>query len=104
MATGNDAMTRPSVALQTYRERILQIARAHGASNVRVFGSAARETDREGSDLDLLVDLDERATLFTLAGLEQALNELLGVPVDVRTPAEISRYIRDRVLAEARPL
>jgi predicted nucleotidyltransferase len=48
--------------------------------------------------------VDERATLFTLAGLEQALNELLGVPVDVRTPAEISRYIRDRVLAEARPL
>jgi uncharacterized protein len=97
-------MTRPSVALQAYRERILQIARAHGASNVRVFGSAAKGADREGSDLDLLVDVDERATLFTLAGLEHALNELLGVSVDVRTPAEISRYIRDRVLAEARPL
>jgi predicted nucleotidyltransferase len=97
-------MTRPSVALQTNRERILQLARAHGASNVRVFGSAARGTDREGSDVDLLVDVDERATLFTLAGLEQALSELLGLPVDVRTPEEISRYIRDRVLAEARPL
>jgi uncharacterized protein len=99
-----DVMTRPSVALQAHRERILQIARAHGARNVRVFGSAARGTDREGSDVDLLVDVDEGATLFTLTGLEQALNELLGVPVDVRTPAEISRYIRDRVLAEARPL
>ena len=97
-------MTRPSVALQTYRERILQLARAHGASNVRVFGSAARGTDREGSDVDFLVDVDERATLFTLTGLEQALSELLGIPVDVRTPEEISRYIRDRVLAEARPL
>lgn len=97
-------MPRPSVTLHSHRERILQIAQAHGASNVRVFGSAARGTDREGSDVDLLVDLDERATLFTLAGLEQALNELLGVPVDVRTPAEISRYIRDRVLTEARPL
>jgi len=97
-------MTRPSVALQTNRERILQLARAHGASNVRVFGSAARGTDHEGSDVDLLVDVDERATLFTLAGLEQALSELLGLPVDVRTPEEISRYIRDRVLAEARPL
>jgi len=97
-------MTRPSVALQTYRERILQLARAHGASNVRVFGSASRGTDREDSDVDLLVDVDDRATLFTLTGLEQALSELLGIPVDVRTPAEISRHIRDRVLAQARPL
>jgi len=97
-------MTRPSVALATYRERILQLARVHGASNVRVFGSIARGTDREGSDIDLLVDVDERATLFTLTDLEQALSSLVGLPVDVRTPAEISRYIRDRVLAEARPL
>jgi predicted nucleotidyltransferase len=71
---------------------------------VRVFGSAARGADREGSDLDLLVDVDERATLFTLAGLQEELSRLLGLPVDVRTPQEISRYIRERVLAEARPL
>ncbi|MGH8722135.1 MAG: nucleotidyltransferase family protein, partial [Burkholderiales bacterium] len=77
-------MTRPPVALETYRERILQLARAHGARNVRVFGSAARGTDREGSDVDLLVDVDESATLFTLTGLEQELSELLGLPVDVR--------------------
>lgn len=97
-------MTRPSIALQAHREQILQLARAHGASNVRVFGSAARGTDREGSDLDLLVDVDERATLFTLTGLEQALRELLGITVDVRTANEISRYVRERVVAEARPL
>jgi hypothetical protein len=97
-------MTRPSAALEANRERILELARAHGARNVRVFGSAARGTDREGSDVDLLVDVDERATLFTLAGLQQELSRLLGVPVDVRTPAEISRYIRERVLSEARPL
>ena len=97
-------MTRPSSALNAYRERVLEIARAHGASNVRVFGSAARGTDREDSDIDLLVDVDERVTLFTLADLEEALRLLLGVQVDVRTPAEISHYIRDRVLAEARPL
>ncbi len=87
-----------------HRERVLAIAREFGATNVRVFGSAARGTDREDSDIDLLVDMDDRATLFTLTGFEQALSDLLGVRVDIRTPAEISRYIRDRVLAEARPL
>lgn len=97
-------MTLPSEAIRTHRERVLEIARAHGARNVRVFGSVARGADRDGSDVDLLVDVDQTVTMFTLAGLEQALGTLLDVRVDVRTPAEISRYIRDRVLAEARPL
>ena len=97
-------MALPSVALRTHRDRVLEIARAHGAGNVRVFGSVAHGADNDGSDVDLLVDVDASVTIFTLAGLEQALRELLGVRVDVRTPAEISRYIRDRVLAEARPL
>lgn len=97
-------MPRPSVTLMGHRERVLEIAREYGASNVRVFGSAARGTDHEGSDIDLLVDMDDRATFFTLTGFEQELCGLLGVRVDIRTPAEISHYIRDRVLAEARPL
>ena len=97
-------MAQPSTALKANRERVLEIARAHGARNVRVFGSVARGTDREGSDVDLLVDVDASVTLFTLTGLEQALRELLGVGVDVRTPGEISHFVRERVLAEARPL
>lgn len=97
-------MTRPSSALAVHRDQVLALARAHGARNVRVFGSVARGMDRETSDLDLLVDADATVTLFSLAGLELALAQLLGVRVEVRTPAEISRHIRDRVLAEARPL
>ena len=97
-------MARPALALKQYRDQVIEIARAHGARNVRVFGSVAHGADRDGSDLDLLVDVDESVSLFTLEGLEQALRELLGVQVEVRTPAEISRYIRDRVLADAQPL
>jgi predicted nucleotidyltransferase len=97
-------MAKPSNSLKANRERVLEISSAHGARNVRVFGSVAHAIDREGSDIDLLVDVEEGVTLFTLAGLEQALRDLLGVRVDVRTPAEISRYVRERVLSEARPL
>ena len=97
-------MARPSFFLKQHRDQVLEIARAHGARNVRVFGSVAHDADHEGSDVDLLVDVDDSVSLLTLAGLEQALRELLGVRVDVRTPAEISRYIRDRVLADAQPL
>jgi len=98
------AMTRPSTLLTAHRHRVIEIAREHGAHNVRVFGSVAQGTDREGSDVDLLVDVDEGVSLFTMTGLELALRDLLGVEVDVRTPGEISHYIREKVLAEARPL
>ena len=97
-------MAQPSIALRNHRDRVLEIARTYRVRNVRVFGSVAHGTDRDGSDVDLLVDVDDTATLFTLAELEQVLRDLLGVAVDVRTPAEISHYIRDRVLAEAQPL
>lgn len=97
-------MARPSLLLNTHRDRVIEIAREHGARNVRVFGSVAHGTDKEGSDVDLLVDVDSGVSLFTMTGLELALRDLLGVDVDVRTPAEISHYIRDKVLAEARPL
>jgi uncharacterized protein len=57
----------------------------HRVSNPRVFGSALHGTDREGSDLDLLVDTLPGATLFDLGGLQAELEGLLGVPVDVLT-------------------
>ena len=74
------------------------------ASNPRVFGSALHGTDRDGSDLDLLVDALPGATLFDLGGLQMELEEILGVPVDVLTPGDLPAKFRDRVLAEAVPV
>jgi predicted nucleotidyltransferase len=96
--------SRPSNALDRHRARIEALADAYGVTNIRVFGSTARGADHEGSDLDLLVDPSPDTTLFDLAALQDALEELTGVRVDLRTPAEISVHIRARVLGEARPL
>jgi len=85
------------------RAEILRLAEAHGARNVRVFGSVVRADNREDSDVDLLVEFDRGKTLFDLIGLKLDLEDLLGVSVDVVTPNSL-RYIRDRVLAEALPL
>lgn len=41
---------KPSEVLATHRDKLLAIAAAHGASNLRVFGSVAKGADREGSD------------------------------------------------------
>ncbi len=83
------------------REEILAIARRHGASNVRVFGSVARGEADEKSDIDLLVDLDAGRSLFDLGALVMELNESIGRHVDVVTESGIRSRIRDRIVAEA---
>jgi predicted nucleotidyltransferase len=95
---------RPSEALAAHRDVIRQVVLANRASNPRIFGSVAKGEDTEGSDLDLLVDGTEDMSLFDLARIEIRLSEILGVPVEVRTPFEISSRYRDAVLSEARPL
>jgi hypothetical protein len=95
---------RPSEALAAHRDVIRQVVLANRASNPRIFGSVAKGEDTEGSDLDLLVDGTEDTSLFDLARIEIRLSEILGVPVEVRTPFEISSRYRDAVLSEARPL
>jgi predicted nucleotidyltransferase len=98
------AIMRPSEALATQRERILAIAAAHGASNLRVFGSVANGADKEGSDIDLLVDIAPGISLFEYIGLQLDMQEALGFKVDLCTEEELHPKLRARILAEARPL
>ena len=48
-----------------------------------VFGSVARGEEHEDSDIDLLVEFDEGASLFDQVRIGQSLSELLGRRVDV---------------------
>lgn len=89
------------MAIQEVREDIRRIASAHGAGNVRVFGSTGRGEQGASSDLDLLVDMAEGRSLFDLIALSRDLEESLRVEVDVVTEAGLSPYMRDRILDEA---
>ena len=73
-------------------------------ANLRVFGSVLHGTDRDGSDLDLLVDTLPGATLLDLGGLQDDLELLLGVHVDLVTPGDLPPKFRAKVLAEAQPV
>lgn len=90
--------------LRQKRNDILRIAEQYGARNLRVFGSVARGDDRAHSDVDLVVDMDLDRSLLDIVGLGQALEELLDRRVDVLTGASLHPALRDRILAESRPL
>jgi hypothetical protein len=90
--------------LRLERARILQAAVEHGARNVRVFGSVARGEERGASDVDLLVDLAPGRTLLDLIGLRLALEDLLGIAVDVTTLDMLKPAVQEAVRREAVPL
>jgi uncharacterized protein len=86
------------------RQVILAESREHGAKNVRIFGSFARGTQKKTSDIDLLVEMDDGRTLLDLIALERSLGRRLGRRIDIITERSLSPHLRERVLAEARPL
>ena len=95
---------KPSEALERHREAVRRIVKRHHAANARVFGSVLIGQDQEGSDLDLLVDPSPEMTLLDVGAIRHELRELLGVKVDVLTPAALPESFRQGVLSEARPV
>lgn len=93
---------RPSALLDQHRDAIRAAVARHRTANPRVFGSVARGTDDDKSDLDLLVDTLPGTTLFDLGGLQAELEDLLGIKVDLATPGDLSKFFRARVLDEAK--
>lgn len=77
---------RPSIAQQTHREAIREIALRHRVRNVRVFGSVLHGKDTEDSDLDLLVEPTPETTLMDIARIQVEVAKLLNVSVDILTP------------------
>lgn len=97
-------MTPETPPLSLHRPAILRIARKHGARNVRIFGSVARNEADTDSDIDFLVDMEPGRSLFDLGGLLMDLQELLRCKVDVVTEKGLRERIRNNVLREAKPL
>jgi predicted nucleotidyltransferase len=93
---------RPSQALENHRQAIVQTVESHNARNPRVFGSVVYGTDREDSDLDILIDPTPDTSLFDIGAIRRKLKSLLGIEVDVVTPNALPDSFRDRVLLEAK--
>ena len=101
------ATTGPTLdQVKARRREILRIAAAHGTGNVRVFGSVARGTANEQSDVDLLVDFEHRAPddfgyYGILYEVQEAIQRLLGREVHVVHLENRSTPRARRILREA---
>ncbi len=66
----------------------------YSPSLVGIFGSYARNEQTISSDIDILIDFEQKVTLLDLIGLEQELSELLGIKVDLVTVKSVNEQLR----------
>ena len=85
------------------KEEIKRFCRKHHIRRLSLFGSALRDDFTEESDLDILVEFQSGYVVgfLRMAGIETELSTILKRKVDLRTPAELSRYFRQEVLDSA---
>ena len=86
--------------VRAHRDEIVRVGERFGVRNIRVFGSVARGTSHQDSDLDLLIDVDPGHGYFDMAGFALEIEELLGVFTQVATVGGLKTRIRDRVLGQ----
>lgn len=92
-----------SLSIDIPQEQIALFCRRNHIRRLSIFGSALHSDFGDESDLDVLVEFVPGHTpgLFGIARMERELSEIIGRPVDLRTPEDLSRYFRKEVLREA---
>jgi predicted nucleotidyltransferase len=87
--------------LRRRRPVLLATAARWGAHHLRVFGSVARESSGDASDVDVIARFDADRSLLDLGGLKADLEEILGCPVDVLSEAGLRPDFRAAIFREA---
>jgi len=86
------------------KDKITTFCSRNHIRKLAIFGSVLRDDFRPDSDIDVLVEFEPDAAIgfFELYDIEQELSALFGGrKVDINTPQCLSKYFRDKVLAEA---
>ncbi len=74
----------------------------HHIRRLSLFGSVLRDDFGADSDIDVLIEFEPgHVPGLAFFAMEAELSEILGRKVELSTPAFLSRYIRDSVLANA---
>lgn len=105
MKTTGESPAQAQRFAEILRERRDELSQRYGVKTLGIFGSYARGEQRRHSDLDVLVEFDDRViTLFHIVNLEEELSRLLGVKVDLVERQALKPSIRRHVLQEVIPV
>jgi hypothetical protein len=86
-------------------DKIVEFCKKNHIRKLSLFGSVLRDDFTPASDVDVLVEFEEGKTPgWAFFGMQDELSEVLGRKVDLNTAQDLSKYFREEVLEEARPL
>jgi predicted nucleotidyltransferase len=87
------------------RDALASFCARNHIRKLSLFGSVLTSRFGNRSDIDMLVEFEPGLVpgLLDIAGMEIELSAMLGRKVDLRTPAELSAYFRNEVVAAAIP-
>jgi hypothetical protein len=88
------------VDIEDIKKNILPVLKKYGVKKAGIFGSVVRGEDTEKSDIDILVEIEDRMSLLEFAGLKLELEEVLGRKVDLGEYSIIKPIIREQILKE----
>src|SRR3990172_4449808 len=83
--------------IQRHKE---DLRKKYGVKEIGIFGSYVKGDQSEGSDLDILVELEKPIGFVKFIRLENDFSHLLGVKVDLVTKNALKPYIGKQILKE----
>ncbi|MEX0646969.1 MAG: nucleotidyltransferase family protein [Balneolaceae bacterium] len=89
--------------LENIKKKIRPILKKYGIKKAGIFGSSARG-DAVVNDLDLLVKIDKKISLLEFIGIQQELEDNLGMKVDLVEYDAIKPALKDDILREEEPV
>jgi len=89
--------------LENIKLKIKPILKKYGISKAGIFGSSARG-ESVVNDLDLLVKIDKKISLLEFIGIQQELEDELGMKVDLVEYDAIKPALKDDILREEEPV
>ncbi|NER99032.1 MAG: nucleotidyltransferase family protein [Symploca sp. SIO1B1] len=95
-------MRQKTLPISLSQEAIKQFCKRHAIRKLSLFGSVLRDDFTKESDVDVLVEFEPGKTPgLAIITMEDELSNIVNRQVDLRTAADLSRYFREQVLAEA---
>ncbi len=89
------SLTKCSIMItKEQKQTILQYLNPYNPNKVGIFGSYARGTEKENSDIDILINLQKQINLLELIELQLNLSDLLGIKVDLITERSLNKHLR----------
>lgn len=86
--------------IEEIKGKVLPILQQYGAKKVGLFGSCVREEMREGSDVDILVEIEKDISLLDFIGIKLEIEEVLGRKVDLVEYSTIKPLLRESILKD----